>query len=212
MPTTIPTLDSPPASPQRSSPSTFAVRADAWVAWQETWAPLFATAADASYTNASESYANAVAAQAAANSVGAALWVSGTTYAEGDVRRSPDNQFPYRRLTNGAGTTDPSADPTNWTLAAVFYPGMVEVTGTTETATAWSHYVLTNAAATTLTLPASPSVGDVVWVTVANGRVDNVLARNGLRIMELLEDMTLNDPNSTAQMRYVSASLGWRIA
>ena len=29
MPATIPTLDSPPASPQRSSPSTFAVRADA---------------------------------------------------------------------------------------------------------------------------------------------------------------------------------------
>lgn len=211
MPAEVPSLVSPPAAPTRLSPSTFVARADAWVGWLESWAPDFATAAGAGQTNASESYANAVAAQAAANSVGAALWVSGTTYAIGDVRRSPDNQFPYRRLTSGAGTTDPSADPTNWTIAAAFHPAMVDVTGTSATATAWWHYVLTNASATTLTLPAAPSAGDVLWLTVANGRVDNVVARNGLRIQGLLEDMTLNDPNATVQLRYVSAALGWRI-
>jgi hypothetical protein len=53
-------------------------------------------------------------AAASANSVGAPLWVSGTTYTVVDVRRSPVNGFPYRRLTAGAGTVDPSTDTTNW--------------------------------------------------------------------------------------------------
>lgn len=212
MPTTIPALTSPPAAPSRASPSTFATLSDAWLAWMETWAPNFDTAADASYANASESYANAVAAQSAANGVAAALWVSGTTYSIGDVRRSPATGYPYRRLTSGAGTTDPASDPTNWVMAAVFYPAMYVVSATTQTAVAWGHYVLTNASATTLTLPAAPAVGDVVWVTVANARVDNIVARNALNIMGLAENMTLNDPNSTVQLRYVSASLGWRIA
>jgi len=44
-----------------------------------------------------------------------AVWVSGTTYAINDFRRSPANFQIYRRLTAGAGTTDPSLDTTNWT-------------------------------------------------------------------------------------------------
>src|SRR5450759_2722838 len=45
-------------------------------------------------------------------------WVSGTVYAIGDFRRSPINFQTYRRLTAGAGITDPSADPTNWIATA----------------------------------------------------------------------------------------------
>lgn len=41
-------------------------------------------------------------------------WVSGTTYAQGDVRRSPTDHQTYVRIVAGAGTTDPSADATNW--------------------------------------------------------------------------------------------------
>jgi hypothetical protein len=44
----------------------------------------------------------------------AAAWVSGTTYAIGDVVYSPIDYQDYRRKTDGAGTTDPSADTTNW--------------------------------------------------------------------------------------------------
>lgn len=211
MPSAPPTLTDPPSSPSRSSPSTFATLADAWVAWLETWAPDFDSAAQGAYSNASEAYASAVNAQAAASGVSAALWVSGTTYAIGDVRRSPANGYPYRRLTAGAGTTDPSADPTNWVLAAVFFPAMSVVSGTSVTASAWWHYVLTNASATTVTLPAAPSAGDVVWITTANSRTDNVVSRNGLRIMSLLENMTLNERNGTTQLRYVNASIGWAI-
>ena len=82
----------------------------------------YATAADASadagalsaaaaLTSQSASLANA---QASAAATGASIWVSGTTYSIGDVRWSPANVQTYRRLTAGAGTTDPSADGTNW--------------------------------------------------------------------------------------------------
>ena len=44
----------------------------------------------------------------------AQLWVSGTTYSIGTVVYSPITASTYRRKITGAGTTDPSADSTNW--------------------------------------------------------------------------------------------------
>ena len=90
-------------------------------------------------------------------------------------------------------------------------PALNVVTGTTQTAVAGNQYVLTNAAASTLTLPASPTAGDVVWVTVGNGRTDNVVARNSQNIMGLAENMTLNNQYVSVQLRFVNASLGWRM-
>lgn len=52
----------------------------------------------------------------AASYAGAAVWVTGTTYAIGDVRYSTLNQKVYRRITAGAGSTDPSLDSTNWKI------------------------------------------------------------------------------------------------
>lgn len=83
------------------------------------------------------------------------------------------------------------------------------VSGTTQTAVAGSHYVLTNVAATTVTLPASPASADTVWVTVANSLATNVIARNGKTIMGLSEDLTLNSAYASVQLRYVNSS--WRI-
>jgi hypothetical protein len=83
------------------------------------------------------------------------------------------------------------------------------VAGTTQTAVAGSHYVLTNVAATTVTLPASPASADTVWVTVANSLATNVIARNGNTIMGLSEDLTLNSAYASVQLRYVNSS--WRI-
>lgn len=46
---------------------------------------------------------------------GPKVWVSGTTYSIGNVVLSPaDNYQQYVRITNGAGTTDPSSDTTNY--------------------------------------------------------------------------------------------------
>lgn len=56
------------------------------------------------------------AAASSAITAGAVAWVSGTTYAIGNARFSPINGQTYRRFTAGAGTTDPSADATNWVI------------------------------------------------------------------------------------------------
>lgn len=164
-----------------------------------------ASAASASATASSNS------AITSANAAGAAAWVSGTTYAIGDVRWSPVNYYSYRRKTVGAGTTDPSADTTNWTLAGVPLPLLISVSGTTQTASSGAHYVLANVAATTLTLPSAPAAGDFVWVTVGNGLLTNVVAQGGSRIMSRSEDLTLNVNDGTAKLRYIDATIGWAI-
>lgn len=63
-----------------------------------------------------EAEANAARAEAAAGEVANTVWVSGTSYTAGQVRYSPADFLSYRRKTNGAGTTDPSMDATNWEL------------------------------------------------------------------------------------------------
>jgi hypothetical protein len=55
------------------------------------------------------------AASAASATANVTQWVSGTTYALGVNVWSPINAQTYRRIIAGAGTTDPSADSTNWT-------------------------------------------------------------------------------------------------
>lgn len=85
------------------------------------------------------------------------------------------------------------------------------VTGTSQTAVSGGHYVLTNVAATTVTLPASPTAGDTVWVTPGNGLTTNVIAQGGSKIMSLAEDMTLDNFNVTVQLRYINSTLGWRL-
>jgi hypothetical protein len=227
--TTPPSVTALPTPPQRSDPVNFPSRGDAFLAALPTFqtetnavaANVAANATDAA-SNSTASAASAAAAlasqtaaaasaQAAAASAGASIWVSGTTYTIGDARWSPLTRYVYRRITNGAGTTDPSADATNWALAGGTSPQLVVVSGTSQAAQAGAHYVLTNVAATTVTLQASPSVGDEVWVSGANGLTTNVVARNGNKIHNVSEDMTLIYANETAQLRYEGASFGWRL-
>lgn len=87
----------------------------------------------------------------------------------------------------------------------------VLVTGNTQVAVENYHYALTNAQATTVTLPSSPVLGDQVTITVANGRIDNVVVRNGSNIMALADNVTLNIANSTTSLRYINTNLGWWI-
>jgi len=103
-----------------------------------------------------------------------------------------------------------TSDGNTWTSAVPSgIPPMVVVTGTTQTAVKLNHYVLTNAAATTLTLPATPTAGDVVWITVANARRDNVIARNGSNILSLAENMTLDVAYAAVELRFVNSTIGW---
>lgn len=109
-----------PTPPSRSDPANFSTRADTFLGALPvftTEANLLQTAVNISETAAAASAAAAVAAETGAvSAAGVSIWVSGTTYAIGNNRFSPINFLTYRRKTAGAGTTDPSADPTNWQL------------------------------------------------------------------------------------------------
>lgn len=193
----------------------FVTEANAQAGENNTAASTATTGAATATTKATEAAATLLScisnALAAAASAGAAAWVSGTTYAIGDVRWSPIDYRIYRRRTAGAGTTDPSADPTNWGLAASGGLQLVEVTGTSQTAASGARYVLKNAAATTLTAPPSPQSGDEFAVKWVNGRRDNVINWNGSK-HEGLSDSTLTlnaSPRGSLRFIYIDATTGW---
>jgi hypothetical protein len=133
-----------------------------------------------------------------------------TSYTDGQllIGNTTGNTLTKATLTAGSGVTITNGAG-SITIAAAGLPTMNVVTGTTQNATAGNHYVLTNAAATTVTLPGSPAAGDTVWVTVGNGRVDNIVARNGNNIQSLAENLTLDAAYAAVQMRYINATIGW---
>lgn len=118
--------------PSRTDPANFSVRADNFLGELPDFATQMnalatelnalgiqveasKTAALTAETNAQASaFAASGSANNAASSSGAALWVSGTTYSLGALVYSPITGRTYRRKVAGAGTTDPSADATNW--------------------------------------------------------------------------------------------------
>lgn len=85
------------------------------------------------------------------------------------------------------------------------------VSGTSATAVPNGHYVMTNTSTTTITLPAAPTAGMIVWITNATSTTTHVIARNGARIMALLEDMVLDIANINVQLRYIDSNNGWRM-
>ena len=218
-PTSISALPTPPST---SSPSDFDAKADAFLGALPGLQAQVNAISTVNYGNATDAYnsATTAAAQAAIatvasansiNAMGAPAWVSGTTYAVGAAVWSPSNYGIYRRITAGAGTTDPSIDPTNWAgLGSIYFPTANIVTGTSVTASTSMHYILTNVAATTVTLPPSPVLGDLVYVTVANDLTTNVIARNGKLIMSTADDVTLNSKYASVLLRYINLTVGWR--
>lgn len=154
------TITSLPSAPQPTdSTSEFNTKAFAWVAALDNWTDEVnalgvqvdadATAAANSATDAAES---AVLAAGAAAALNAQVWVSGTTYETGDVVYSPIDFQTYRRKTDGAGTTDPSSDSTNWEVIS----GNVSTTKT---------QTLTNKTLTSPTIT-SPSVTEGTFTNV----------------------------------------------
>lgn len=154
-PTLITLLPTPPST---ASPADFDAKADAFLGGLPTLRTEVNNISTVNYNNtldASVSATNAatqagiattqasaasISAANAAASTGAAQWVSGTTYAIGTAVWSPTTFAIYRRLTAGAGTTDPSADATNWgaqsfaSLASPTFTGNVGVGVTATTA------------------------------------------------------------------------------
>lgn len=83
------------------------------------------------------------------------------------------------------------------------------VISTNTSATAGTYYIAT--ASLTLTLPGSPTVGDVVGFSNQSGTITCVIARNGSNIMSAAQDLTVDKANSSFQLHYADATRGWII-
>lgn len=227
-----PSVTALPTPPSTASPSTFDARADAFLTALPTFqtennavaANVFANATDAATsattattqaeTATEQAGAAAASAVAAATSAGAPTWANtGATYAIGDLRRSPANARIYRRLTaSNAGTTDPSADPTNW---AAYNIAPVWVVKAANYSPVVGDAVLANTTSGTwtLTLPALPAANDTIPVADYAGTFGTnklIVARNGNRINALLEDMDVTKPWASFDLVYIDATVGWR--
>lgn len=120
--------------------------------------------------------------------------------------------FTLATLTGGSGVTVTN-NAGSISLSAAGLPAVVVTSSTSISAAANNHYVLTSATAATVTLPASPTLSDTIYVTVGNGLTTNVIARNGKNIQGLAEDMTLNSTYASAQLRFTNdATEGWVLA
>ncbi|NBQ67525.1 MAG: hypothetical protein EBU46_01320 [Nitrosomonadaceae bacterium] len=115
------TIDLITANPDENNPDTIAVEIDNFVQQLKGSIPQY---------NAQLSAVNAAVATAesAVAALANTIWVSGTSYTAGQVRYSPIDFLNYRRKTNGAGTTDPSQDPTSWELQTSTSLGGAETT------------------------------------------------------------------------------------
>ena len=81
------------------------------------------------------------------------------------------------------------------------------VTSASITATANTH-VYVSAAGRTITLPASPTIGQRVLITVGNF-TDTVVGRNGSKIMSSASDFTMDAAYLSIQFIYTDATQGW---
>lgn len=175
-----------------------------WIADQVTAIAAYAASALTAKTDAE---AAALAASAHAN---ATKWVSGTSYADGDVVWSPITKLSYRRVGAGAGTTDPSADSANWFLTDRTPIGALIFVAGSMTAIASETCVMPSAGAYTVTLPASPSVGD--WVGFIHPAIavsGQKVGRNGKKIMDLSEDMDLDMDGTPMRLVFTGDTRGW---
>jgi hypothetical protein len=102
-------------------------------------------------------------------------------------------------LTSGGSGAAPSWQSVSFTT---------NVVTSNTTASANNHYYL-NGATLTLTLPASPSVGDEVRLSEVAGNTDCVVARNGSNIMGDASDLTIDSAYLVLSLRYVDATIGW---
>jgi hypothetical protein len=119
--------------------------------------------------------------------------------------------FTLATLTAGSGVTI-NNNAGSISLSAAGLPVVSIADTVTISAVAGNHYVLTAASLTTVTLPASPTISDTVYVTVANGLTTNVVARNGKPIQGIAEDLTLNSQYASAQLRFTDNTEGWVLA
>jgi hypothetical protein len=79
---------------------------------------------------------------------------------------------------------------------------------------AGTRYFVDTSAARTLTLPASPSVGDEIQILDASGTATTyniTVLRNSLKINGLTENLILDVNGAAATLIYTGSTYGWTI-
>jgi hypothetical protein len=84
-------------------------------------------------------------------------------------------------------------------------------TGTTFNIAIGTHHIITNAATTTATAPATPTAGQLFKVSVANGISTNVINWNGGK-HESKSDatMTIDDNYASMSWQWINSTIGWK--
>lgn len=221
-PVAPPDLGTPPTS---GDPANFDARADSFLPNLTPWGAAIKAIGDASYSNALESQTQAgnaansavVAGQQAAQAAlsvaaaqavsGATRWVSGTYYAQDVVVISPANGQNYRRRAAGAGATDPSADPANWFPLLLLQSLPTQEIAVNTPASAGIHYIFT--ASCTLTLPANPTVGDLIGINNESGTLTCQIDPNGKKVRGYTGIIVVNSFMAAALLKYSGANFGW---
>ena len=72
-------------------------------------------------------------------------------------------------------------------------------------------YVFTSGTAFTLTLPASPSNGDSLYISNRSGITTNLIAGNGELIMSSAQNLELDTAQAAFKLTYAAGSQGWVI-
>ena len=227
-PVAPPTMTDAPVAPDRSDRATFSPRATAWADFQKTTlVPEVRAAIGNAFANATSAHESAEVAKSArvsaedaatqaAQFAGATAWVAGD-YTAGTVVYSPSSGLVYRRKApGGASPTDPTADPARWRLAVLAAPLYRPEAAATSAAEVGVHHGLRYAGAQELVMPTPASLvdGDVLWVTVENGRADNFLSLSGAKVNGEAPSggvLVLDDPFAAILCRWTGATYGWSI-
>ena len=142
---------------------------------------------------------------------GTAIEIMVAAIAVTEIGTPADNTVTTAKIVNDAVTADKIADDAVSADAVASVPLAIGissvVTSTSLTATVNTH-VYVSAAGQTITLPASPTIGQRVLVTVGNF-VNTVVGRNGSNIMSSGTDMTLDSAYLSIQFIYMDATRGW---
>ena len=88
-------------------------------------------------------------------------------------------------------------------------PTLTHVTTATVAMVAGGHYSLEYAGVVTATGPAVANAGDTIYVSMENGRLDNVFDPNGLKVKGQTGTRTFDMGLYTYQLRYLGAADGW---
>jgi hypothetical protein len=114
-------------------------------------------------------------------------------------------------LTNGTLNGTTFAD----ILTALIEVGYSVISANTDAVSFGKYLCDTSAGAFTLTLPAAPGVGDIIWIADAARTffTNNLtVGRNGLKIHEAEEDFTVDENGAYFALTYSGPTYGWGFA